>query len=78
MRYVPSLVVGVLVFAAFVLGRAMGRLRHGRLIAVVLFFPLLDFALRTLLLWFSAFIPVALVVGCWTYGHDKLAPRLFR
>lgn len=79
----PSLIIGFWICVAFVVGRLLAR--HGRRWrrAVRVVVSLVAIALAAYVFWFhitwhAALIPAALVLGVFSYGHQKMAPGVFR
>ena len=76
----PSVVIAVWICIAFILGRLLARFVPriaARVVALVLALPLAVYVLREQIPWQAAGIPIALVLGVFTYGHRKIAPGVF-
>jgi uncharacterized membrane protein len=79
----PSLVIGFWICVAFVVGRLAARLGWRWRMAVRVVVSLVAIALGVYVFWFhitwhAALIPAALVLGAFSYGHQKLAPGVFK
>jgi MFS family permease len=79
----PSLVIGFWICVAFVAGRLAARFGRRWRTAVRVAVTLVAVALATYVFWFritwhAALIPAALLLGVFTYGHQKMAPGVFK
>ena len=76
----PSLIIAFWICGAFVVGRLLARFLPrmiARVIAVVVAMPLVAYVFWAHITWHAAVIPVALVLGVFTYGQNKIAPGVF-
>lgn len=79
----PSLLIAFWICVAFVAGRLIARLgwrwrTTTRVTVTLVAIAMAADVFRSHVTWHVALIPAALVVGLFTYGHQRMAPGVFK
>jgi lysylphosphatidylglycerol synthetase-like protein (DUF2156 family) len=79
----PSVIIGLAICVALAAGRLIARLAGRWRVAVRVVVVVVALAMAAYVFWFritwhAALIPAALVFGVFTYGHQRMAPTVFK